>query len=87
MKSNVEQTISEYLHALTTLRLASALDNRPVYVRAVAKRVAANLDDKESRAIFKSIAKSHLPANTVHRLMHSMSIAYAEQGYDWKEQA
>ena len=83
----IELAISDYLHALTTLRLAAALDNRSVYVKQVAKRLSKRVKAKEARKICKSISKSEMPSAVVQKFLNQIELAYHEQGYDWKEQA
>lgn len=84
---HIEDRISEYLHALTTLRLAAALNNDAAYVRKVAKRVGKNTKDKKVSKLCKNIAKAQLPISCVDTCTAQTIQAYAEQGYNWLEQA
>lgn len=84
---HIEDRISEYLHALTTLRLAAALNNDAAYVRRVAKRVGKNTKDKKVSKLCKNIAKTQLPISFINKVTAETIQVYTEQGYNWLEQA
>ena len=83
----MDEIISEYLHALTSLRLAAVFNSSPEYVRKVAKRLAKKAKNKRNAKVLRNLAKSKLPSIAVNKFTDQISQAYAEQGYDWKEQA
>lgn len=80
-----DEAISEYLHGLTSLRLAMAINPSPAYVKKVAKRVSKKLKNKKNAKIFKNIAKQTLPGRAINLFTDQVAQAYAERGYDWKE--
>jgi flagellar motor switch protein FliG len=83
----MDADISEYLHALTSLRLAAAFNSSPEYVKKVAKRISKKLKNKKNAKICKNLSRQRLPIKAVNLFTDQISQAYAQQGYDWKEQA
>ena len=81
----LEQEINEYLHALSTLRLAIEFDDGSKYLKATAMRIANNAEHRPARMLCLGIHKNKVPKATIRRLVRQMRDAYEEQGRNWTD--
>lgn len=81
----IEDKMAECLHALTTIRLAAAINPDQVYIRKVVKRLKRKMVNKRNALQMRILYKSSNPLEQANYLLNIAINAYAAEGYDWRE--
>ena len=81
---NIDEAMAENLHALTTIRLAGAINPEPRYIKRVVKGLAKKMVNKRNAKMLREIYKHSFPLNATTAMLATAAEAYAEYGVDWQ---